>query len=494
MKEKIILKNKLSTKNVWEGMSHDFTNLGDAIREIIDNSISNYEKNGIHDSINVDIGNYNNPDGSLKCYDLVIEDYGTGIKDLDNAFTLGGTMSQDSSLNEHGYGFKHALAYMSPENSEFLITTKTLDDNMYVLCKAPMQLDKYEVLREEESDLLSSHGTRFEVQISPEKFNTLKTRVGGRKSMGRQVSSFSSLIRNFIDDLGYIYSLKIKDGLIINVNGIKVKPVEPKLVSSTVNKGREEVVLNGKNVVIEYKFGEKALSKIDKNHEVNNNIYTIPNQQNQGVEIRINGRLCEYKPLMNQIYGEVHPSFNYFYGMVNIISDDLVISSMTNKSKLDWSDPAMVDLLNYIVEKQPSPIRRLSDGSKSLVSKIDIIKHNFDVSNIAYNNCISEINYKLGDGQTSIIVNLFEKRSDGNVTLILAKNKTASLKDLGDIFTVINSFTILKPDENLVDIQYISDGYTNDVKDLFSKMWNKYKSLYGNLKYTLLTWSELGIS
>lgn len=58
--------------------------------------------------------------------EVVIEDSGTGIKRLDEAFTLGSRLAAESPLNEHGFGLKHALASANPANDSWKIFTSVL--------------------------------------------------------------------------------------------------------------------------------------------------------------------------------------------------------------------------------------------------------------------------------------------------------------------------------------------------------------------------------
>ena len=55
---------------------------------------------------------------------LSIEDSGTGIKKLNEAFTLGSCAAAESPLNEHGFGLKHALASANPKNDSCQSVTR----------------------------------------------------------------------------------------------------------------------------------------------------------------------------------------------------------------------------------------------------------------------------------------------------------------------------------------------------------------------------------
>jgi DNA topoisomerase VI, subunit B len=64
-------------------------------------------------------------------YSVTIEDNGTGIKDISAAFSIGNRNGQESPLNEHGYGMKHALAAANKSNDSWKVVTKLSDNNYY---------------------------------------------------------------------------------------------------------------------------------------------------------------------------------------------------------------------------------------------------------------------------------------------------------------------------------------------------------------------------
>ena len=85
MPEPIIIDNQPNAQELWAGIGGHFDNLGQIINEFLDNSISNFAANTL-DSRNILI--------TLKELEsrnvaITIEDTGTGIKNLSEAFTLG---------------------------------------------------------------------------------------------------------------------------------------------------------------------------------------------------------------------------------------------------------------------------------------------------------------------------------------------------------------------------------------------------------------------
>ena len=80
----VLLSNYPSSEELWSGIGGHFDSLGQIINEFIDNSVSNFEGNNcIHRQILLHIKEVAEG-GDVS---ITIEDSGTGIKDLDKAFT-----------------------------------------------------------------------------------------------------------------------------------------------------------------------------------------------------------------------------------------------------------------------------------------------------------------------------------------------------------------------------------------------------------------------
>ena len=114
MNNKIKINNQPEADELWNGIGGHFDSLGQIINEFLDNSISNLVGN------NVEIRNIRLTLQELEAgrVNVIIEDTGTGVLDLDRAFRLGCTSSGDSPLNEHGFGLKHAMASANPSNAD----------------------------------------------------------------------------------------------------------------------------------------------------------------------------------------------------------------------------------------------------------------------------------------------------------------------------------------------------------------------------------------
>jgi signal transduction histidine kinase len=88
------LHNQPDSNEIWAGIGGHFDSLGQIIAEFVDNSIANIMAT---DPVTRDV--------SVRLIDLQsavrvqIEDTGTGIDNLDNAFTLGGKEGRLGPLN-----------------------------------------------------------------------------------------------------------------------------------------------------------------------------------------------------------------------------------------------------------------------------------------------------------------------------------------------------------------------------------------------------------
>lgn len=116
----------------------------------MDNSISNFSAhNTLQKNILITIREINS---HIK---VTIEDSGTGIKNIDTAFTIGNQESRETPLNEHGFGLKHALATADVTNSSWAVYTRTkemMTNGKYVCVKAPYVLDEFKGEYINESD------------------------------------------------------------------------------------------------------------------------------------------------------------------------------------------------------------------------------------------------------------------------------------------------------------------------------------------------------
>jgi hypothetical protein len=142
-----------------------------------------------------------------------VEDTGSGVDNLQNAFRLGGRDAPDTPLNEHGFGMKHALASANPSNNNWQVYTRTqsqFDSSRYTKVVAPYAVDRLgaEVKSIEEEHWPGLHngsGTYIAFTCSREMFDTLRRGVKGP-------SGFSRCVEYLAEDLGFVYAGLISSG------------------------------------------------------------------------------------------------------------------------------------------------------------------------------------------------------------------------------------------------------------------------------------------
>lgn len=384
--QKIVIKNKPSTDGTfWRGLGGHFSNLTQIISEFVDNSISGFVESPIPvANITVSIIRIANGDVKIK-----IIDNASGIKDLDSAFEIGSTKAKSSSLNEHGFVMKHALASANPNNDNWVITTRTIEDaqqNRYKVISAPYKFDNFEATLYDGADIESKTGTKIGFTVNKQLFKTIVAGLPGN------YQTLSSIVKILKEDLGYIYSAFIKNNvasIVIEFNEEgqeqefeKVTAIEPQ-VEATIDPGnnQESIDLGDGNVVLEYKF-----SKINENPEYKKH-YT-KTMSTSGVEIRINGRLLADN-LFKEIWGiEKHNSYNYLLIQIDIKSKyfDRLPKTTTSKTGLRQDDEKLSVLYEWIKKKLPTPkqdsklsdheidlFKQLKDAKRPHISKTDII-------------------------------------------------------------------------------------------------------------------------
>lgn len=341
---------------LWRGIGGYFDSLGEILCEFIDNSISNYKAHPevLNRTILIKFKAIN-PDR----IHVLVADSGTGIKDLNAAFTLGSHAGAETLLNEHGFGFKHALASANPENDDWRMITCTKEDaakGQFSEIKAPYRLGDYEgdkVVGSFCNDL-GQTGTVVEFSCSRKMFMTI------RNGMSGNWTRLESVINVLKEDLGFKYSGILSDGgvsikLVLedNSGGLSfnefVKPIVPEWEYNYDPKpDTEEYDLGNGTVKINYRFG-----KIYDHSETQK--YYKKNMSNSGVEIRINGRLLDYNIIKPIWEIEPHNIYNQFLGVINLVSDDAnrLPKTKTSKNGLREGDEQLENLFAWIRTKLP---------------------------------------------------------------------------------------------------------------------------------------------
>jgi hypothetical protein len=238
-----------SAQDLWKGIAGHFESFGQVLCEFIDNSISNFEANGIVNR-SIIISLMEEDDSFV---DVSIEDNGTGIADLVPVMRLGDTSKRESPLNEHGFGLKHALAHANPGNDSWRLVTRTEEDSkkgQYQQLEAPYSfspsLRVWDCLKKPWPGKYSGTGTIVSFKCSRDLYYTLRKGMKG-------VAGFKKCFDYLQEDLGFVYSGLIKQGK------VSISVVDP---SSEHNEIVEAVepIWQGYYCTVQTKFWGRAAS------------------------------------------------------------------------------------------------------------------------------------------------------------------------------------------------------------------------------------------
>lgn len=379
VKHSITLNNIPDSNALWKGLGGNFDSLTQIINEFIDNSLSDFIKFNQSEIKKIII---RVTQKNVDVYAIEIEDTGSGIKNLESAFSIGNKNSQSTSLNEHGFGMKHSLAAANPENNNWSVETRTVENkenDEYYEIKSPFDLFNQEAFNIKGHSTwvgLQPTGTIIKFDVSKSLLKTISRGLRGH------YQNLESLMDILAEDLGYTYGTYISNNtasISIRYKGIgmtnivtkdisEIKPVYTDIIQPGIN--TTSLDLGNGEVEIDYEF-----LQADKS---NNKKYYLANMSTSGVEIRINGRLLAGN-LFSEIWGaEKHNSFNYILIRLNIKSDsvDRLPTTTTNKTGLKQDDPKLEAIYNWIRTKIPEPKKRasLSDNEVDLFDQLKELK------------------------------------------------------------------------------------------------------------------------
>lgn len=365
-----LINNTIDANDLWKGIGGHFDSLSQIIHELLDNSISNFRRNPNlpHHTILLyfDTSRISNDEILVR-----IEDTGSGIQNIDSAFTLGDKKSQETPLNEHGFGLKHALASANPKNDNWSVYTRTAEDiqkTRVVKVESSYKLTNYhkffvEFNSDNYPSKLNNHGTGTIIEFS--------TSVAMFRSIGRYgTKDPKGLIGYLKENLGFVYSGIIQSGIaeiqiVLNqetkviVNSIEPwwdKTIAPGNGKTGVDLG---VLGNGNGtgtVILDYKFG--TVRKREPQDDGEKILYYTASMKTSGVEIRLNGRVIKNN-LLTEIWENVeqHNRFNNFLVIIDLLSDakEALPPTRSSKNGFRQGDPRLIGLYQWIRTHCPEP-------------------------------------------------------------------------------------------------------------------------------------------
>ena len=321
--EQFELDNTPDAENLWKAIGGSFSNISQAINEFVDDSISNFRRNCGNAAMIRTVRLTLNACGEM--VNITVEDGGTGIRNLSNAMTLAGQADRETPLNEHGYGLKHALAYVDAKGSGWEIATRTEEDlkrNRCQVIKSPYAIGKGKLNSVYRTNWWPAHlgptGTMISVSCSMELLRTLCPEDNEKQK------TFWQMVDILEEDLRYTYAdilykgeddieLVVSDGKASRQK--KLKPLFPQWEAGTLQElPVQKYDLGGGSLQIHCRYGSICSDK-------NNHSHYIRSMDASGVEIRINGRAIEHG-LIKQVWGRsIHNSQNAFLAQIDLQTD-----------------------------------------------------------------------------------------------------------------------------------------------------------------------------
>jgi len=351
------------SNELWKGIGGHFDSLGQIIAEFVDNSVTNIiATSPANQTVSV---HFNDFGSTVK---ISVEDSGSGIGNLENAFRLGGVEEKQGPLNEHGFGMKHALASANPENDNWYVCTRTRENfeaGIYKKIMSPYKIDGLqvkEIITDNEPwpGQFNGPGTIISFTCMREMFNTLRIGMPGQ-------AGFSTCIQYLIEDLGFLYAGLIErniatfnirwttNGETSRENVPAVKPSWEQFYSP--GQGSDDYDLGNGKVIIKYQFGAMKESNYKK--------YYRRNMSSSGLEIRINGRVLAYN-LFKEVWNkERHNMYNHVLVIIDIISDkpERIPPTRTSKNGFRQGDPRLEAVYNWVRRHLPNPPKEISQAT-----------------------------------------------------------------------------------------------------------------------------------
>ena len=315
---------------LWKNLGGNFHDLSQAICEFCDDSISNFNGNLTDSTLNRVVRIQVTPMNGM--VDITVEDGGTGIQDLNNALRLAGQARKETPLNEHGFGLKHALAYVEDKGSYWEISTRTQEDaelNRYRKVHTPYSFSGEGEYHDGWIGSLGRTGTVIHFTCPMDIFNTLNPDTNKELTFDEQLAILKEHLRYVYADI--LQSGKARIEFISAKNGHPdwevLQALMPQWDSSTrVVIPQQDYDLGTGAVKISCEYG--CIKPSVENHN-----YYLGNMETSGVEVRINGRVVE-RGLMKAIWGrKVHNAENAFLVRVNLETNGFDVLPGTSNEK-----------------------------------------------------------------------------------------------------------------------------------------------------------------
>lgn len=503
METSMAINNRPHADELWAGIGGHFDSLGQIVNEFIDNSISNFSGNNTMTRNIIISLEETAQNGDVI---ITIEDSGTGIRKLNEAFTLGSCAAAESPLNEHGFGLKHALASANPKNDSWVIYTRTQEDmdaGQYKKIEAPYKIEDFTAMiceNEKWPGKLNGTGTIIRFICKREMYKTIA------RGMKGGITNFRNIADVLCEDIGFIYSGVIEENKagitldIVDANGDRtnrsvgaVKPdwedyIKPK-------SGSQEVDLGNGKVTIEYQFGKinKKQNRIEFDNTTARKYYQ-KSMSTSGVEIRINGRVLCYN-LFKEIWGiEKHNSYNYLLVTINLKSKDKAAlpKTRTSKNGLREGDEKLENLYQWIRSNLNEPQKdvTLSDHETDLFEELCKRMNQYDPDPGKIIKTEMEVFISTGNPKDRVRLDLYCKNSYG-ITIYEGKKDVTTSKDVYQLRMYWDGLVYdgIKPGKGIL----LAASHPDSVKELISIVNTMCDTNGNKYNFETKTWEDVGI-
>ncbi len=494
-KKEMYLNTTPNSNDMWKEFGGNYETAEQSMNELVDNSISNIlGHNTKLKKIEITLEETNDIDQAII---ITIEDSGLGIKDAEEALTIG-KVGSDSVLNEHGFGLIQALAAANKENDAWEIYNRTPENkanNEIMHIMAPYIIGKqlYKIEPDSEWPGHEWGSTFLRVRCNFKLFqNLLPIETSVRSSIK---FDFDSVADRIYEDLGFTYSSLLEDEsleMILVLKHFQGSTREYK-VSAVAPLWTSKSDLINHELCINCSYGQinPLPERIPFNNQTSSRYYKS-NITSSGAEIRINGRVMEYNKF-EEIFGiKNHPQFNSLLIQVDIVSEDrkFLPATRTTKNGFRVGDDRLMEIYKWIRKtivpsKKPviKPIHTTEiDFKKKLAA---ILQNGYDLSHDFSLNSSGEITtrefpvfksiLKTDHPRIDIFVDDHESKS-----IIEAKKETASIIDLYQIMMYCDGYYLdhdKMPEEAILVAKHFPEGVLRVVGYLNNKNKGKYPTI-----------------
>lgn len=430
----------INEDNYWRGMGKQELAFHQVMGELIDNCISATPKDEDGDMLpfKIDIAIEKVSDKVI----IDIVDNGSGMSEdelINDIFSPGGRGKSNGILNEHGFGLKNSLCVLTKGNKlDWSILTRDEEairkDFVYQVrgpfsSKINLELTNINDLTKDGFFNLSNTGTRVNIETTFSYFSTVYNRG----------KVFYTLVERFIEHLGIMYRtyLRSKHNKMIvrwketqdtssKWEEIRVRPIE--IYYDYDGNNEYEIEVSGEKGVA---FAKYRVGKLDKEKTINGDgkkpyplkMYYQGNQQTQGVDLVVRGRVVKSSVLEEIWKTQPHNSMNKFVG--EIILDDSRFKTINNKLGLDPNNDYTINLLEDLGTDTKYKVEKVTKSKTE-----DNLKRDFEITlKGMFTGCIVQRERPIMSG-SGVKVDVYLKESNSDITIYEFKVATAAPIDV----------------------------------------------------------------